>query len=62
MAVKDLSQVYKDHRGQWVALKSDGVSVITSGEKLKDVMTAAKKMGYKRPLMTKVPSNDYAHV
>jgi hypothetical protein len=62
MAVKDLTQVYIDHRGQWVALKGDGVSVITAGAKLKDVMDKAKKMGYKKPLMTKVPKHNYAHV
>lgn len=62
MTAKNWTKLYAEYPGKWVALEGDEVTVITSGQKLKDVMAEAKRLGYARPLMTKVPNKNLAHI
>lgn len=55
MAARDWSKLYKQYRGQWVALKQDQVTVITAADSLAEAMDAAKRLGFDDPIMTKVP-------
>lgn len=48
--------IYKKHKGQWIALKSDEKTVISSGESAKFVFNSAIKKGYKKPIITRIPS------
>jgi Family of unknown function (DUF5678) len=60
--VKDLTPLYNKYKGQWVALKGDEVSVITHGEKAKQVRDEAVKKGFKKPILFKVPSKLVSYV
>lgn len=45
----------KQHRGKWIALKSDRRTVVASGKSVKSVLSAAQKKGCKKPIVTRVP-------
>ncbi|MFH1170620.1 MAG: DUF5678 domain-containing protein [Candidatus Vogelbacteria bacterium] len=53
----DWTKIYKKYKGLWVALKDDEITVIGSGQLLKDAMAQANKMGYKNPIAMRVPDN-----
>lgn len=56
MTKDDLTPLYKNYKGQWVALKDDEVTVISHGKKAKSVWEEAQTKGYKKPILFKVPS------
>jgi hypothetical protein len=62
MAAKDWTKLYEDYKGLWVALKSDETTVVSSAEKLKDVLERAKELGCNHPIVTKVPKRDLAYI
>jgi len=51
----DWTKIYKKYKGRWVALKDDEETVVGSGKFLKDAMAQANKMGYKNPIVMRVP-------
>lgn len=55
MKAIDWSKIYKKHKGMWVALKDDEVTVITAGKDAKKVWEKAKKL-YPDPILMQVPS------
>ena len=57
----DLSQVYKNYKGLWVALVND-TQVISADKSVRKVVEEAKKKGYENPLLFKVPKNDLPFV
>ncbi len=57
----DLSQVYKNYKGLWVALVND-TQVISADKSVRKVVEDAKKKGYEKPLLFKVPKNDLPFV
>ena len=57
----DLSQVYKNYKGLWVALVND-TQVISADKSVRKVVEEAKKKGYEKPLLFKVPKNDLPFV
>lgn len=50
------SNIYKKHKGQWVALKDDEKSVISSGKTAVEAYDKAQKKGYEKPILTQMPS------
>ena len=48
-----LHQHEEEHRGAWVAL--EGSELIASGTDAKEVLDAAKKLGFKTPLIHHIP-------
>jgi TPP-dependent indolepyruvate ferredoxin oxidoreductase alpha subunit len=60
--VTDLTPLYNKYKGQWVALKDDEVSVITHGQKAKDVLSAAEKKGFSDPILFKVPADIVSYI
>jgi hypothetical protein len=59
---KDWSKIYKKYKGLWVALADDELTVLSSGQKLSEVILKAKKKGNKDPIMMRVPDNMNAYV
>ena len=57
----DLSHVYKKYKGLWVALVND-TEVISADKSVRKVVEEAKKKGYEKPLLFKVPKNDLPFV
>ena len=57
----DLSEVYKKYKGLWVALVND-TQVISADKSVRKVVEEAKKKGYEKPLLFKVPKNDLPFV
>ncbi|MFJ6901778.1 DUF5678 domain-containing protein [Streptomyces hokutonensis] len=55
MAARDWSGLFRDHKGQWVALRQDQKTVIAAAPTLAQAMSEAERMGFADPIMTKVP-------
>lgn len=55
MAAIDWTKIYQKYKGQWVALKNDEKTVISSGRTAKSAWDKARKKGYKEPILTKMP-------
>lgn len=52
----NLTKVYKNYKGLWVALKSStNPTAIASGKSFKEIMNKVKKTGIKQPLVTQIP-------
>lgn len=51
----DWTNIYKKYKGLWVALKEDQKTVITSGKSVKDVMSKSLQLGFKEPILFRVP-------
>ena len=62
MAEKNWMKLFTDHKGQWVALKDNEVTVISSGDKLPDVLRQAIEKGFSKPIITKVPEKDIMYI
>ena len=62
MPTKDWTKLFKDYKGKWIALKDDEITVISSGNKLSDVIQTAQNKGYQKPILTKVPRKDITYI
>ena len=58
----DWTQIYKKYKGLWVALKDDEKTVIASGKTAKEAWEKAKKEGYEKPILFRVPNEIKAYV
>ena len=56
MQAIDWSDIYKRYKGKWVALAQDEQTVLASGKTAKAVWNKARKSGYLKPILTKMPS------
>lgn len=56
MKALDMTKVYRDYRGKWVALEGPNSNkVVASAKTLEEVLNKAKKKGYDLPLVTQIP-------
>ena len=55
MAAIDWSKIYKKYRGLWVALAQDEKTVLASAKTAKQAWNKARKSGYEKPILTKMP-------
>ncbi len=55
MPAKDWTKIYEQYKGQWVALKDDEETVITSAMTLREAADEAKRQGYLKPILMQVP-------
>ena len=62
MPAKNWTKLFKEYKGQWVALKDDETTVISSGVKLVDVIRGAEDKGYKKPILAKIPKKDVVYI
>ena len=51
----DWTNIYKKYKGLWVALKADEVTVISSGKSAKEAWEKARKKGFQKPILTRMP-------
>lgn len=51
----DWTDLYDQYRGQWVALKSDEKTVVSSGKTAKQAFDKAIAKGEAEPILTKLP-------
>jgi len=58
----DWTKIYKKYKGYWVALKDDEKTVIASGKTAREALKRAKKEGYKKPILFRVPTEIIAYV
>jgi hypothetical protein len=54
---QDWTKLYKQYRGQWVALKDDEQTVVGSGETAKQALAESRKQGYEQPILTRMPTD-----
>ena len=54
----DWTDIYKEYKGKWVAIKSDNKTVVASGKTLAEVVMSAKKAGYQKPGLFYVPKKE----
>ena len=57
MSARDWTKLYKQYRGQWVALKEDHVTPIASGKSRTEAKTEAVRLGYEKPFVVKMPDD-----
>jgi len=58
----DWTKIYKKYRGLWVALEDDEKTVISSGKTAKKAWDDARKKGYEKPILFRVPTEIRAYV
>lgn len=58
----DWTHIYKKYKGLWVALKDDERTVLASGKTAKVAWDKARKTGYQKPILTKMPSRLTSYV
>ncbi|MBI2611712.1 hypothetical protein HYW54_03130 [Candidatus Gottesmanbacteria bacterium] len=56
------TKIYNSYKGQWVALKEDEKTIITSGKTVKEVMVKSKKKGFNLPILFHVPAKSTAYI
>ena len=49
------TNIYKKYRGEWVALKEDEKTVVASGRTARAALERARKKGYEKPILTRMP-------
>jgi hypothetical protein len=60
--IKDWTKLYKKYKGLWVALDEDEVTVLASGNTVKEAVYKAKQKTNKTPFLTRVPETLDAYV
>lgn len=58
----DWTNLYEKYKGQWVALKDDRITVISSGRTVKETLKQARDKGLKNPILFHVPEEIVAYV
>ena len=53
--ITDWTDLYRQYRGQWVALKSDEKTVVGSGKTAKQALDKAVARGVAETILTKLP-------
>jgi len=47
-----LTDLFRNFKGTWVAMKDDGRTVICAGDSASEVKEKAKEMGFNNPILT----------
>ncbi len=62
MQAIDWSGIYKNYKGLWVALAKDEQTVLASGKTAKEAWDRALKKGFKKPILTRMPTKLITYV
>jgi hypothetical protein len=62
MTAQNWTTLFREYKGLWVALKDDEITVISSGDKLSEVIQKAAAKGFHKPIITKVPKKDITYI
>lgn len=54
--------LYKEYKGMWVALKDDEKTVIASNKNISKVLLSAKRKGFEKPILFKVPTQELTYI
>jgi hypothetical protein len=49
------TKLFKQYKGQWLALKQDEKTVLASGKTASEAFSKALKKGYEKPVLTSMP-------
>ena len=58
----DWTKIVNKYKGLWVALKDDERTVVSSGKTAKQAWDEARKKGYEKPILTKMPKELVGYV
>lgn len=58
----DWEKIYKKYKGFWVALDNDETTVIANGKTAKEAWQNARKRGYNKPILTRMPRRLVSYV
>lgn len=58
----DWVKIYKKYKGFWVALDNDEITVIANGKTAKEAWQNARKKGYNKPILTRMPRKLVSYV
>jgi len=53
----DWTKIYKKYKGLWVAFREDEKTVVGTGKTAKLALARAKKKGYARPILMRMPKD-----
>lgn len=56
------TNIQKKYKGLWVALAKDEKTVITSGRTAKEAWDKARKQGYEKPILSRMPEKLLTYV
>lgn len=56
------TSIQKKYKGLWVALKSDEKTVVASGKTAKEAWSKAQKVGYEKPILSRMPEKLVSYV
>lgn len=58
----DWTKIVIKYKGLWIGLKDDETTVIASGKSVVEVMDKAKKKGFPKPILFRVPTKILPYV
>ncbi|MFA4880667.1 MAG: DUF5678 domain-containing protein [Candidatus Doudnabacteria bacterium] len=58
----DWTKIYQKYKGLWVALQKDEKTVIASGRTAKEAWERAKRRGFEKPILTRMPNRLVTYV
>lgn len=62
MALIDMTKIYKDYSGMWVALDESRTKALASGKTAKEALQASRKRGVRNPIITKIPTENFGYI
>jgi len=54
--IPDWTDLFRKYKGLWVGLKDDEKTVVAKGKTVGEVMEKAKRLGFKKPILFRIPS------
>lgn len=58
----DWTKIYQKYKGLWVALQKDEKTVIASGRTAKEAWERARRRGFEKPILTRMPNRLVTYV
>ncbi len=62
MTAIDWTKIYKKYKGLWIAMADDEITVLGSGNTVKEAIINAKKKSNKMPYLMRVPEKLITYV
>lgn len=62
MAPVDMTKIYKQYSGMWVALNEDRTKALATGKTAKEALQASRKKGVRNPIITKIPTENFGYI
>ena len=62
MAPIDMTKIYREYAGMWVALNADRSRAVASGKTAREALHASRKKGVRNPIITKIPTENFGYI